>query len=307
MQLDPNALVAEEDVDGVTLPNPLSALGVDGEDPRMNGADIDAVIAALQQKKQHLLAAKKASVSRILRQPEVPRGQILPVAPAPVAPSLFQSINAPEGGDYLQSHGGGGVEQGGEGVGSAQMQNLPSYGLPAAALPAAPVLAASVPAAPEVAAAQDLAKMALETYVLLITEAPAQEMLFYPSWEDFQPHLVRKYMRNGVVKDLYYYVNGGNQARADSAMKKVSNKRSNTNKTFKYYGWGAGGYYVDKDKWPALAKEGIIVSEERDVAAWVKHFKHVLYGNHWHCSANGRPFATIAFEKAVCKGFGSSK
>ncbi|CAI5486392.1 unnamed protein product [Closterium sp. Naga37s-1] len=47
-------------------------------------------------------------------------------------------------------------------------------------------------------------EMVGKTFAWLITLAPAGEIEFYPLWEEFQPHLVRKYIAEGTTQDEYY-------------------------------------------------------------------------------------------------------
>ncbi|CAI5979329.1 unnamed protein product [Closterium sp. NIES-64] len=60
-----------------------------------------------------------------------------------------------------------------------------------------------------------------------------REMEFYPLWEEFQPHLVRKYIAEGTTQDEYYLFMGGNSKRIDRALKVIGCKRANMNKPIK--------------------------------------------------------------------------
>ncbi|CAI5934433.1 unnamed protein product [Closterium sp. NIES-64] len=145
-----------------------------------------------------------------------------------------------------------------------------------------------------------------KTYAWLITLAPAGEMEFYPQWEEFQPHLVRKYIAEGTTQDEYYLFMGGNSKRIERALKVIGCKRANMNKPIKLWAWGAGGV-IDEEKWFLLKVGGITPTKARDEKGWVEQFKHPKYGYDWHCSAQGRPFAAAAFELAVKKAFVSAR
>ncbi|CAI5939488.1 unnamed protein product, partial [Closterium sp. NIES-64] len=145
-----------------------------------------------------------------------------------------------------------------------------------------------------------------KTYAWLITLAPAGEMEFYPLWEEFQPHLVRKYIAEGTTQDEYYLFMGGNSKRIERALKVIGCKRANMNKPIKLWAWGAGGV-IDEEKWFLLKVGGITPTKARDEKGWVEQFKHPKYGYDWHCSAQGRPFAAAAFELAVKKAFVSAR
>ncbi|CAI5990556.1 unnamed protein product [Closterium sp. NIES-65] len=178
-------------------------------------------------------------------------------------------------------------------------------------------------------------EMVGKTFAWLITLAPAGEMEFYPLWEEFQPHLVRKYIAEGTTQDEYYLFMGGNSKRIDRALKMISCKRANMNKPIKLWAWGAGGV-IDQDKWFLLKVGGITPSKARNKKEWVEQFKHrkcaclfshphhagmflrtdliaivfisaAKYGYDWHCSAQSRPFANAAFELAVKKAFVSAR
>ncbi|CAI6010383.1 unnamed protein product [Closterium sp. NIES-65] len=79
----------------------------------------------------------------------------------------------------------------------------------------------------------DCLEMVGKTFAWLITLAPAGEMEFYPLWEEFQPHLVRKYIAEGTTQDEYYLFMGGNSKRIDRALKVIGCKRANMNKPIK--------------------------------------------------------------------------
>ncbi|CAI6012420.1 unnamed protein product [Closterium sp. NIES-65] len=145
-----------------------------------------------------------------------------------------------------------------------------------------------------------------KTYAWLITLAPAGEMEFYPLWEEFQPHLVRKYIAEGTTQDEYYLFMGGNSKRIERALKVIGCKRANMKKPIKLWAWGAGGV-IDEEKWFLLKVGGITPTKARDEKGWVEQFKHPKYGYDWHCSAQGRPFAAAAFELAVKKAFVSAR
>ncbi|CAI5965516.1 unnamed protein product [Closterium sp. NIES-65] len=131
-------------------------------------------------------------------------------------------------------------------------------------------------------------------------------MEFYPLWEEFQLHLVRKYIAEGTTQDEYYLFMGGNNKRIERALKVIGCKRANMNKPIKLWAWGAGGV-IDKEKWFLLKVGGIIPTQARDEKEWVEKFKHPKYGYDWHCSAQGRPFANAGFELAVKKAFVSAR
>ncbi|CAI6002914.1 unnamed protein product [Closterium sp. NIES-65] len=152
----------------------------------------------------------------------------------------------------------------------------------------------------------DYQEMVGKTFAWLITLAPAGEMEFYPLWEEFQPHLVRKYIAEGTTQDEYYLFMGGNSKRIDRALKVIGCKRANMNKPIKLWAWGAGGV-IAQDKWFLLKVGGINPSKARNEKEWVEQFKHPKYGYDWHCSAQGRPFANAAFELAVKKAFVSAR
>ncbi|CAI6003775.1 unnamed protein product [Closterium sp. NIES-64] len=149
-------------------------------------------------------------------------------------------------------------------------------------------------------------KMVGKTFASLITLAPAEDMEFYPLWEEFQLHLVRKYIAEGTTQDEYYLFMGGNNKRIERALKVIGCKRANMNKPIKLWAWGAGGV-IDKEKWFLLKVGGIIPTQARDEKEWVEKFKHPKYGYDWHCSAQGRPFANAGFELAVKKAFVSAR
>ncbi|CAI5529772.1 unnamed protein product, partial [Closterium sp. Naga37s-1] len=149
-------------------------------------------------------------------------------------------------------------------------------------------------------------EMVGKTFAWLITLAPAGDMEFYPLWEEFQPHLVRKYIAEGTTQDEYYLFMGGNNKRIERALKVIGCKRANMNKPIKLWAWGAGGV-INKEKWFLLKVGGIIPTQARDEKEWVEKFKHPKYGYDWHCSAQGRPFANAGFELAVKKAFVSAR
>ncbi|CAI5959582.1 unnamed protein product [Closterium sp. NIES-65] len=116
------------------------------------------------------------------------------------------------------------------------------------------------------------AKNALAVYVGMITAGPAKSMQFYPDWPDLVPLMVRRYVRLGVCKDLYYFVAGGDKLKEDEAMDKIANKRQTMNKTMKLYGCGAGGG-VAKERWHELERVGLRPTEFRDPDVWTAYFK----------------------------------
>ncbi|CAI5528258.1 unnamed protein product [Closterium sp. Naga37s-1] len=119
-------------------------------------------------------------------------------------------------------------------------------------------------------------EMVGKTFAWLITLAPAGDMEFYPLWEEFQPHLVRKYIAEGTTQDEYYLFMGGNSKRIERALKVIGCKRANMNKPIKLWAWGAGGV-IDKEKWFLLKVGGIIPTQARDEKEWVEKFKHREY------------------------------
>ncbi|CAI5476882.1 unnamed protein product [Closterium sp. Yama58-4] len=145
-------------------------------------------------------------------------------------------------------------------------------------------------------------KKALETYVWMITDAPVDVMQFFPTFEEVQPHLVWKYRLIGVSQDEYYYVVGGNASYIKEAMATIATKRSNTHKKIRLYAWGAGGL-LPEDRWPELARENIHPGKRRTEAIWLVDFRHERFGYAWHASDDGRPFASVAFEKAALAAF----
>ncbi|CAI5934210.1 unnamed protein product [Closterium sp. NIES-64] len=116
------------------------------------------------------------------------------------------------------------------------------------------------------------AKNALAVYVGMITAGPAKSMQFYPDWPDLVPLMVRRYVRLGVCKDLYYFVAGGDKSKEDEAMDKIANKRQTMNKTMKLYGCGAGGG-VANERWHELERVGLRPTEFRDPVVWTAYFK----------------------------------
>ncbi|CAI5990138.1 unnamed protein product, partial [Closterium sp. NIES-65] len=181
---------------------------------------------------------------------------------------------------------------------------------------------------------QEAREMVGKTFAWLITLAPAGEMEFYPLWEKFQPHLVRKYIAEGTTQDEYYLFMGGNSKRIDRALKVIGCKRANMNKPIKLWAWGAGGV-IAQDKWFLLRLVASIHqrratkrsgwSNSNTVSACLFSHPHhagmflrtdliaivfifaAKYGYDWHCSAQGHPFANAAFELAVKKAFVSAR
>ncbi|CAI5973600.1 unnamed protein product [Closterium sp. NIES-65] len=119
-------------------------------------------------------------------------------------------------------------------------------------------------------------EMVGKTFAWLITLAPAGDMEFYPLWEEFQPHLVRKYIAEGTAQDENYLFMGGNNKRIERALKVIGCKRANMNKPIKLWAWGAGGV-INKEKWFLLNVGGIIPTQARDEKEWVEKFKHREY------------------------------
>ncbi|CAI6009883.1 unnamed protein product [Closterium sp. NIES-65] len=72
-------------------------------------------------------------------------------------------------------------------------------------------------------------KKALEAFTFMTTTAPTWKILFYPSWPDLGEMMAEKYAKDGVSRDMFYYVICNFPAKENIAMRKVSEKRSNYN------------------------------------------------------------------------------